>query len=214
MTQTVQMGILPENLDYEHLCIEDPFLVFEKYLSGCVSMVDIVDSTFITAKLSPEQAGKYYMVFINAVTKIAQINGAKVVKNIGDSILFYFPESNNQTAAEKALLCAQNMIMEIPKINLLLSKICLPHLKYRVSIDYGKIIVGKCKVSLCEDIFGSTVNLCAKMNKCARPNSIIIGNDLYQVVKKIKCFNINQVSHINAGLIQKYPLYVVEKKLS
>jgi len=64
MSQIYAREIVSQNLDYEHLCLEDPFLVLEKqYLSRCVSIVDIVDSTFITAKLSPEQAGKYYMVF-------------------------------------------------------------------------------------------------------------------------------------------------------
>jgi len=212
MSQIIATKTVSQNLDYEQLCLKDPFLVFEKqYISRCVSIVDIVNSTFITAKLSPEQAGKYYMVFLNALSKIAQINGAKVIKNIGDSILFYFPEPDTQNNAEKALLCAQNMIIEIPKINLLLRKMNLPELRYRVSIDYGKIIVGKCKVSSSEDIFGSTVNLCAKMNKCTKPNSIIIGNDLYQLIKKNKWFNVKQVDHISGGFIQKYPLYVVEK---
>jgi hypothetical protein len=34
-----------------------------------------------------------------------------------------------------------------------------------------------------KDLFGSTVNLCSKINAKAEPNGMVIGNNLYQITK-------------------------------
>jgi len=40
----------------------------------------------------------------------------------------------------------------------------LPPLCYRISADYGRVEVAKSLTSTNEDLFGPTVNLCAKIN--------------------------------------------------
>ena len=36
-----------------------------------------------------------------------------------------------------------------------------------------------------EDLFGSTINMCAKINSKAEPNGMVIGDDLYKIVKPL-----------------------------
>ena len=50
-------------------------------------------------------------------------------------------------------------------------------MKYRISADYGKVQVAKSYISDMDDLFGTPVNLCAKINRYAEPNSMVIGGD-------------------------------------
>jgi hypothetical protein len=43
--------------------------------------------------------------------------------------------------------------------------------------------------SASDDLFGSTMNRCAKMNIISKENSMIIGNDLYNVIKSFSLIN-------------------------
>ena len=63
--------------------------------SYCLSFVDIVDSTRITAKISnSKRVQRYYSIFLNTMATIARAHGAKVVKNVGDSLIYYFPQTS------------------------------------------------------------------------------------------------------------------------
>src|SRR5919109_1337648 len=58
----------------------------------CVGIVDIVSSTKITANIDKsENVAKYYSIFINTMAAIARNFDAEVVKNAGDSVIFFFP---------------------------------------------------------------------------------------------------------------------------
>ena len=41
----------------------------------------------------------------------------------------------------------------------------------------------KSLTSTTEDLFGRTVSICSKINSKASPNGMVIGEDLYQIVK-------------------------------
>src|SRR5919198_3337393 len=63
--------------------------------SYCVCYIDIVNSTGITAGLSEDHIRKYYSLFLNHVGSIVKSYGAKVIKTIGDAMLFYMPATRN-----------------------------------------------------------------------------------------------------------------------
>jgi CheY-like chemotaxis protein len=113
--------------------------------------------------------------------------GAKVIKNIGDALLFYFPttsDSDNQTAFKEVMECCTAVIVARDFINAKLNFEGLPSVSYRVSADYGKVEVGTTVTSGVEDFFGPTVSICAKINSMAEPNGIVIGNALYQILRR------------------------------
>ena len=57
------------------------------------------------------------------------------------------------------------------------------------------------------------MNLCAKINNKAPPNSMVIGGDLHQVLKKLnsleKQFQFEEISEFSIGLKQRYPIHLV-----
>jgi CheY-like chemotaxis protein len=112
--------------------------------------------------------------------------GGIIIKNIGDSLIFYFPktsDSTNRSAFWNVIECCVTMMAAYKFVNLEMSKIGLPSVNYRISADYGKAIIAKSTSSHTYDLFGPVLDLCTKINSKALPNGMVIGNDLYQVLK-------------------------------
>ena len=84
----------------------------------------------------------------------------------------------------EAINCGFNILDERYNINEELTRHYLPPFNYRISIDYGLVdlsIRGKYSQI---DLFGSTINLCSKINSfLCIPNEIIIGDNIYRVLK-------------------------------
>ena len=190
--------------------LNDNMISFEEiYQNYCVGIVDVVSSTKIISKLSQEKACIYYSVFLNTIGYIAQNHGAKVVKNIGDGVLFYFPKDSTKSL-KRALECSTKMQEATEMINKIFQKRKMPKIQYRISLDYGPLMIAKYTTSSCKDIFGPTVNLCAKLNRIAKPNGLVIGSDLYQIVKKSKQCKFIETDEVQSSLKQDYPVYSVE----
>jgi class 3 adenylate cyclase len=60
-------------------------------IKSCVGFIDLVDSTKNIATMDNlESIRKYYSTFINSISKIVKSYSGKVLKNVGDCILFTF----------------------------------------------------------------------------------------------------------------------------
>jgi two-component system response regulator ChvI len=185
----------------------------------CVCFVDMVNSTQITAKIADgNKIKKYYEIFLNAMAALAKNFGAKVIKNIGDALLFYFPDthdSHNMIAFKEVLECCTAIIAAHEFINIRLEAEGLPPVSYRISADYGRIEVATTVTSGAEDLFGPTVNMCAKINSQAEPNGIVIGGDLHEIMKRFsfKEYSFDQIGRKRPiGVRYSYPVYSVVRK--
>jgi hypothetical protein len=75
-------------------CEEISFL--DRSMNCCISIVEMINSTKITAEIfHRRKIGQYYSIFINTMAVLAKNHGAKIIKNAGDSLIFYFPESSD-----------------------------------------------------------------------------------------------------------------------
>jgi len=179
----------------------------------CVGWVDIVDSTKIASKLSKPNVSPFYCIFLSQMSAIVRESGGVVVKNIGDSLLYYFPKTSkilDRSAFVDSVDCGIKMINHNRVLNSLMLEIGLPFVNYRVSLDYGEITITRPENSPYDDIFGPTVNLCAKMNKLTSPNTVAIGGDLFQCVKSFEEFRFEFLSEYDCGLKLRYPVYNVK----
>jgi len=175
----------------------------------CVGFVDIVNSTKISATLKQEKMSKYYEIFLNSMANIVERFGGFVIKNIGDSLLYYFPESSGFLSC---IECSLTMIDSHELINTKVKNEDLPPLNYRVSADYGKVTIIKSDFSSANDIVGIPVNICSKINSSASQNGVVIGSDLYQLVKDSNDYHYNQIKAYSVGLKQSYPIYSVQRR--
>lgn len=163
---------------------------------------------------------KYYSIFINTMATVSANFGAKIVKNIGDSVMYYFPRTadpSNKHAFKNVLECCVTMSAANSAIHDKLKEEHLPPMQYRISADYGKVQIAATKTSQGDDLFGSTVNLCAKINKIAQPSAILIGGDFFQVLKSIPSlsddYELTRTGEYSIiGMRYSYPLYSVRSK--
>ncbi|MEK0336526.1 MAG: adenylate/guanylate cyclase domain-containing protein, partial [Nitrosopumilus sp.] len=126
-----------------------------------VGLIDIVGSTNITVNLSEKKIRDFYSIFINDISNIIKKFEGVVVKNIGDSLLFYFSNTSekshknaNQKSFENAIKCGFAIIDNHSIINKKISKLGLPKLDYKISFSHGRVMVAKITTSAVDDIFG------------------------------------------------------------
>ncbi len=181
----------------------------------CIGLVDIANSTQISATLTQEKMSKYYEIFLNSMANIVEKFGGFVIKNIGDSLLYYFPDSSKSSSRFGLLSCIECSLTMIDSRELINTKVKnegLPSLNYRVSADYGKVTIIKSDNSSAIDVVGVPVNICSKINPSATINGAVVGSDLYQLVKDFNDYNYNQIKAYSIGLKQSYPIYSVNRK--
>lgn len=181
-----------------------------------VMYVDMVQSTRITCQIAnSDKLRLFYETFINTLSDIAITHGARVVKNGGDSIICYFPKTMDcaeKSAFKEMLNCGLDMIHAREVLNAGLEAAGLPPTNYRISADYGKHEVAKDADLDIVDIFGPTMCVCAKINSLAPPNCMVIGSDLYEIVKSFSDFNMVSFGEYAIQEKHSYPVFLVLKK--
>jgi len=194
---------------------EDILLQFsdhsEKY---CVCMVDIMNSTKITAKLSESETSEFYNLFLNSIAGIVRNFGGIVIKNIGDALLFYFPviPSEEESVLKKCLDCCLTLGESHDDIAKKLENQKLPVFDYRISSTYGMVQIAKTSTSSINDIFGNTVNRCAKINRIAPANRLIIDEEFYDSTKIFDDYIFKKIDSDITAPEAGYSGYLVSRK--
>ena len=99
-------------------------------------------------------------------------------------------------------------------INAKLHEEKLPSLNYRISADYGTVELAKSKSSQTEDLFGSAMNHCAKINSKAPSNGMVVGETFYHLVKSLNGYKFTKVEDPNnsKNTFPAYRLEITEKR--
>ena len=61
----------------------------------CIGFIDMMNSTNITSSLAGTEISRYYSIFLNTMATIANNFGAKIIKNAGDALIYYFPKASD-----------------------------------------------------------------------------------------------------------------------
>lgn len=191
---------------------KDILLQFSQYSSNyCVCFVDIVGSTRLTSKLTDMQTSRFYSIFLNTLASVIAENGGVVVKNIGDALLYYFPKTDTEdiTAFENMLKCCMKVLDARDTINAKLQDESLPALSYRISSTFGPVRVAIIATSTIDDIFGSTVNICSKINSFAKPDTMVVGQQLYDRIKNVKGYAYEKIGTYSIDSENNFAIYSV-----
>ena len=191
-------------------------------IKSCVGFIDLVDSTKNTITMEGlDYIRKYYSTFINSVSAIVKSSNGRIVKNIGDCLLFYFPKTSNdqnEIFFREVIECALKILETRYSLNDELSKQHLPPFNFRISIDYGVVDLALVGDYSQIDLFGSTLNLCSKINSSSLsiPNEIIIGDNFYRLLKSfpsiVKDFNFSNNGVYKITESTEYPTYNIKRK--
>ncbi|MDQ3851241.1 MAG: adenylate/guanylate cyclase domain-containing protein [Thermoproteota archaeon] len=181
----------------------------------CVCFIDIIGSTKISSDLTPTQLSRYYEIFLNAIALIVRNFGARIVKNAGDALIFYFNDTSdpkNIMKFKNVLDCGLTMGLASNTLNAKMLSEKLPPIQYRISADYGEVSVARSASSQSEDLFGSAMNISAKINSKAKPNGLVIGESLFDIVKGLDEYVFVPSSERLIGVKGEYGVYHVDQK--
>jgi class 3 adenylate cyclase len=110
------------------------------------------------------------------------------------------------------LECCLSMIESHDKLKEQLKAENLPELKYKISLTYGSVNVAQSTTSNVSDIFGPTVNRCFKINSLCPENSIVIGDNMYEILSDFHEYEFAQLSDNEMKQKYGYTIFEVRRK--
>ncbi len=186
-TQTRVWGALKKGYEYAGATSDsEEFLrrnVFKR-INMITLYVDLVGSTQMTLELPSEKIATIISSFAQEMAYVVSRHDGFVLKFVGDAVIGYFvAEDDSLRAADHAVSCAKSMIAVIEKgINPILNQYDYPDLLVKIGIDHGQNIIVRYGADAAKshvDIMGPAMNIAAKIQSMARPNQILIGDDVY-----------------------------------
>jgi adenylate cyclase len=164
--------------------------------------IDLVDSTKLSMTLPVNRLVTIIQAFSQEMSIIVAAYGGYVLKYIGDAVLAFFivdSPNNMYLRCINALECACSMIKVVRQgINPILNQYDYPELKVRIGIDVGENAVvqfgwdthtldGKVITKSPHfDILGYTISIATKMTTLAKPDQIVIGQLVYDILEEDK----------------------------
>jgi adenylate cyclase len=163
--------------------------VVPNYYPLIVGFADLVSFTTLSRELDEVELAEVVEGFEATAADIVASGGGRVVKTLGDEILYVADAP--QQAADIALRLASGVKthVEVPDV--------------RVGVAYGPVL------TLHGDVFGTTVNRSSRLTSFARPGTVLIDDALAESLTDDEDLQVVKVRARHAhglGLIQPYAL--------
>lgn len=154
-----------------------------------VGFADMVSFTQLSRELDELELARVVERFEETTADVVASNGGRLVKTLGDEVLF---SADSPRLGGEIALCIAETIKdetEVPDV--------------RVGVAYGTVL------PLRGDVFGTTVNLAARLTSIARPGSVVIDAGLAAELEAEPAYEITRIVRRPArglGIIQPYVL--------
>lgn len=150
---------------------------------------DIVNFSDITERVESEDITRILNEYLNEMSNIALKYGATIDKYVGDAIMIFFGDPETLGVQEDARACvlmAVEMQRMIKRLSVRWQKQGFDHpFQIRIGINTGYCTVGDFGSNERMDytIIGHQVNLAARLEQAAKPDTVLISHDTYALVK-------------------------------
>lgn len=149
--------------------------------------VDINNSTEMSLSLPEHKFALIVQSFAQEISIAVVGYGGYVFKYEGDAVIALFPAEYDETKACKNALNCSRAILEIIRevINPVFKANELPEVTTRIGLAYGYALVvlyGKSLEKAHIDIIGSSISLAAKIASIAKPNQVLVGEFIYNIL--------------------------------
>lgn len=149
-------------------------------LDFVILSLDIVGSTKLATGVNADQYARLISMILFEVSNVVPQFHGHVLKYTGDGIIAYFPAPSFITKNDLALDCALALRLLFHKaINVVLGERSFPQIDVRIGLDAGEaavVVMGSAETKQHMDIIGSVVSLAAKIQSCANPGQILMGD--------------------------------------
>lgn len=156
-----------------------------------ILFADIVSFSEIAETLEVEELTRVLNQFLNEIASVALKHGATIDKYIGDAVMVFFGDPGTRGVKEDARACvlmAMEMLDATRRLEhkLKASGLGLPF-KIRIGVNTGYCAVGDFGSQQRMDytIIGHQVNLAARIEKAAAPDSILISSETWTFVSDL-----------------------------
>jgi adenylate cyclase len=125
--------------------------------------------------------------FAQEVSIVVSGYGGFVFKYEGDAVIVIFPADYDEIKACKNALNCSSAVLEIVNngINPIFRKNDLPEITVRTGLAFGPALVvlyGQSLEKAHIDITGSSISLAAKIASISKPNQVLVGEHLYNIM--------------------------------
>jgi adenylate cyclase len=156
-----------------------------------VGFADIVSYTRLTRRLTETELGRLIERFEGLAADVIALNGGRVIKSIGDEVLFVADTPAQGAAIALAL---QDKVAETDD---------LPEL--RIGLAYGSVLIRL------GDIYGEVVNLASRLTSEAKPGRVLADRELAAAldghpayrVRKLRRVSVRGYSHLTPYAVQR-----------
>lgn len=140
-----------------------------------VGFADMVSFTAMSRELSELELGRVVERFEETASDIVASHGARLVKTLGDEVLYAADDARTGVEIGMAISEAVRDETEVPDV--------------RVGMAYGTVL------PLMGDIFGTTVNMASRLTSIARPGTLVAdpalaaeleGDPAYELVRIVR----------------------------
>lgn len=155
---------------------------------------DIVNFTGTTESMEAEDISQLLNNYLDNMAQIAQKYGGTIDKYVGDAIMVFFgdPEfTNDKDHAIRAVKMAMDMLTRLAELRIEWEKEGIDKpFHARMGINTGFCTIGNfgSETKMDYTIIGKNVNLAARYESAAKPDTVLISHETYMLVKdEIEC---------------------------
>ena len=189
-----------------------------------VMFVDLVGSTDMSLSLPEEKVAMIVSSFAQEMAIAVKQHSGYTLKFVGDAVIGYFIHKSALMASDNAISCAQTKIKIIEDgINPISNNYDYPDLFIKIGVDYGESMVmryGNDKMRSHVDLLGPVMNIAAKVQNKAKPQQIMIGEDIFNKIHpstqktfELKVWDEGSWNYRNRHTGKLYPVYASKTKL-
>ncbi len=154
-----------------------------------VGFADLVSFTELSRKLGEDELADLVESFENTASDVVTEFGGRVVKTLGDEVLFVI--QTPQDGAEVAVRLAERFRLdeEVPDV--------------RVGVAYGTTLLRL------GDVFGNTVNLASRLTSFARPGTVLADERMADALEDAAAYRVIRIRRRPArglGVVQPFVL--------
>jgi class 3 adenylate cyclase len=176
-----------------------------------VMFCDLVGSAALGERLDPEDLRSVLSTYHEACAKVVRGLQGHVAQYLGDGLLVYFsyPEAHEDDA-ERAVRAGLGILSELAEVNSGLEREHGVLLKARIGIHAGIVVVGEFGDERKPEMLalGPAVNLAARLQQEAAPDSVVITGDTLRLVRGL--FITRELGALSLeGIAEPVPAYRV-----
>ena len=186
-SEQILLNILPKETAEE--LKENGFIKAKEFKEITVLFTDFKEFSVIARNISADKLVKSVDYYFKAFDEITERRNLEKIKTIGDAYMCAggLPTENN-THADDAYAAAQEILQFVKEKQENPPKGIYPF-EIRIGLNSGPVVAGVVGTKKFQyDIWGSTVNIAARMESNSIPGKINVSENTYQLLKDKKAF--------------------------